>query len=106
MKAEKVFENSITSKDFDFIGFNTSLEEFGRNPFAMCYNVRSITVDEKNPYLKFEDIHEGYNSVVQGNEVAFFNSLDLLEFAVNKGNFAAAEDVDPTTEVLVRFIKM
>lgn len=26
----KVFENLITSKDFDFIGFNTGLEEFGR----------------------------------------------------------------------------
>ena len=30
IKRIKVFENSITSKDFDFIGFNTSLEEFGR----------------------------------------------------------------------------
>ena len=26
----KVLENQITSKDFDFIGFNSSLEEFGR----------------------------------------------------------------------------
>lgn len=30
IKHIKVFENLITSKDFDFIGFNTSLEEFGR----------------------------------------------------------------------------
>jgi len=30
IKRIKVFENDITSKDFDFIGFNTSLEEFGR----------------------------------------------------------------------------
>ena len=30
IKHLKVFENLITSKDFDFIGFNTSLEEFGR----------------------------------------------------------------------------
>lgn len=30
IKRIKVFENTITSKDFDFIGFNTSLEEFGR----------------------------------------------------------------------------
>lgn len=30
IKRIKVFENLITSKDFDFIGFNTSLEEFGR----------------------------------------------------------------------------
>ena len=30
IKHLKVFETIITSKDFDFIGFNTSLEEFGR----------------------------------------------------------------------------
>lgn len=30
IKHIKVFENCITSKDFDFIGFNTGLEEFGR----------------------------------------------------------------------------
>ena len=30
IKHIKVFENLITSKDFDFIGFNTGLEEFGR----------------------------------------------------------------------------
>ena len=30
IKRIKVFENIINSKDFDFIGFNTSLEEFGR----------------------------------------------------------------------------
>lgn len=30
IKRIKVFESNISSKDFDFIGFNTSLEEFGR----------------------------------------------------------------------------
>ena len=30
IKRVKVFEKDITSKNFDFIGFNTSLEEFGR----------------------------------------------------------------------------
>ena len=30
IKRIKVFEKEITSKDFDFIGFNTSMEEFGR----------------------------------------------------------------------------
>ena len=30
IKHIKVFENLITSKDFDFIGFNTGFEEFGR----------------------------------------------------------------------------
>lgn len=55
------------------------------------------------PHLKFNDIHDWYNSVAPGNEVVIFNSLGLLEIAVNRGNFAVAEGVDTTTEVLVKF---
>jgi len=45
IKRIKVFEKEITSKDFDFIGFNTSLEEFGRkNQVApkSIYRVQSV----------------------------------------------------------------
>ena len=45
----------------------------------------------------------GYDSVSSGEHVAFFNSLDLLELAVNKGNFASLEGVGTITEVLVKF---
>lgn len=41
----KVFENLITSKDFDFIGFNTGLEEFGRKsgiPQRAVYRAQSV----------------------------------------------------------------
>ena len=45
IKRIKVFEKEIASKDFDFIGFNTSLEEFGRkNQVApkSIYRVQSV----------------------------------------------------------------
>ena len=45
IKRLKVFENIITSKDFDFIGFNTSLEEFGRRnqvPQKTIYRAQSV----------------------------------------------------------------
>ena len=45
IKHLKVFENLITSKDFDFIGFNTSLEEFGRRnqvPQKTIYRAQSV----------------------------------------------------------------
>ena len=55
------------------------------------------------PHLKFDEISEGYDSVSPGNEVAFFNSLGILELAVNRGDFATLEGVDTTTEVMVKF---
>jgi S-adenosylmethionine hydrolase len=55
------------------------------------------------PHLKFDEISDGYHSVSPADEVAFFNSLGLLELAVNRGNFASLEGVDTTTEVMVKF---
>ena len=48
IKHLKVFETLITSKDFDFIGFNTSLEEFGRkNQIAQKTVYRAQSVFEE-----------------------------------------------------------
>ena len=48
IKHLKVFETVITSKDFDFIGFNTSLEEFGRkNQVAQKTVMRAMSVFEE-----------------------------------------------------------
>ena len=48
IKHLKVFETVITSKDFDFIGFNTSLEEFGRkNQVAQRTILRATSVFEE-----------------------------------------------------------
>lgn len=48
IKRIKTFENQITSKDFDFIGFNTSLEEFGRkNQISQKAIYRSQSVFEE-----------------------------------------------------------
>ena len=48
IKHLKVFETLITSKDFDFIGFNTSLEEFGRrNQVAQKAILRAQAVFEE-----------------------------------------------------------
>ena len=55
------------------------------------------------PHLSFDEISDGYDSVSPGNEVAFFNSLGVLELAVNRGDFASLEGVDTTTEVMVKF---
>ncbi len=48
IKHLKVFETLIASKDFDFIGFNTSLEEFGRkNQVAQRAIMRAQAVFEE-----------------------------------------------------------
>ena len=63
----------------------------------------SYVIYVQGPYLKLESISEGYWDVEPGEEVAFFNSLELLELAINSGNFAAVEGIDTTAEVLIKF---
>ena len=63
----------------------------------------SYVIYVQGPYLKLESISEGYWDVEPGEEVAFFNSLELLELAINSGNFAAVEGIDTTAEVVIKF---
>ena len=72
---------------------------------AMVAGKKSITytIYVQGPYLKFGNICERYSDVDEGEEIALFNSLELLEFAINKGNFAAMEGTDTTSEVVIKF---
>jgi polar amino acid transport system ATP-binding protein len=57
-----VFETVITSKDFDFIGFNTSLEEFGRkNQVAQRAIMRAQAVfEELGVQIILPELSEGF----------------------------------------------
>lgn len=72
---------------------------------AMVKGMKNIqcVIFVQGPYLKLETISERYCDVEPGEEVAFFNSLELLEIAVNSGNFAAVEGIDTTAEVVIKF---
>ncbi|MBR7157316.1 MAG: SAM-dependent chlorinase/fluorinase [Bacteroidales bacterium] len=72
---------------------------------AMVKGMKNIqcVIFVQGPYMKLETISEGYWDVEPGEEVAFFNSLELLEIAVNSGNFAAVEGIDTTAEVVIKF---
>lgn len=63
----------------------------------------SCVIFVQGPYLKIENISEGYWDVEPGEELAFFNSLDQLELAINGGNFAQMEGIDTTAEVVMKF---
>ncbi|MBQ3174753.1 MAG: SAM-dependent chlorinase/fluorinase [Bacteroidales bacterium] len=63
----------------------------------------SYVIFVQGPYLKLEKISDGYWDVEPGEELAFFNSLDQLELAINGGNFTALEGIDTTAEIMIKF---
>lgn len=85
---------------------NISKEQFSKGLISMRAAEgmeHGFTIFIQGPYLKINKIYSGYNDVATGMDVAFFNSLGLLEIAINKGNFAAVEGIDTTAEVLIKF---
>lgn len=95
------YGNAITNiSQNDFLKVYDMVEEKGG---AGSEGGPDFVIYAGGPHLKFNEISDWYNSVAPGNEVVFFNSMGLLEIAVNRGNFALAEGIDTTTEILVKF---
>ena len=58
----KVLEYSITSRDFDFIGFNTQIEEFGRKhriSQRSIYNIQAY-IEEMCVQIILPQLHDGF----------------------------------------------
>ncbi len=55
------------------------------------------------PYLELDTICSNYTDIGSGGTAALFNSLDLLEFGIRNGNFAAMENIDTTTEIIIQW---
>lgn len=70
---------------------------------AACGREPALEICVQGPYLKLHSVCRRYSDVACGSDVAVFNSLGLLELAVNGGNFAQVENIDTTAEVTVRF---
>ncbi len=53
--------------------------------------------------MRLDTIDILYTDVNNGEAIALFNSLDLLEFAINNGNFSRMESVEIGNEIIIKF---
>ena len=75
----KVLEYSITSKDFDFIGFNTQIEEFGRK-----HRISQRTIYNIQAYVE-----EMCVQIILPQMKAPFEALVTIEYSEEKDNAEA-----------------
>ncbi len=109
-----ITESSITGKIVFIDSFGNAIT----NITAKMFMKTMMTAAEKygedigmeicipGPYLKINDIARNYDDVGQGEHLALFNSAGYLELAINRGNFAHAEEVETRTEVNIVFNKL
>lgn len=91
--------------------FGNAITDIGRDDFLKLQSRLinkglsdgSYTIFAGGPRLKFNRIDRGYDSAESGENIAFFNSCNLLELAVNGGNIARSEGLERRMEIMIRF---
>ena len=83
--------------------FGNAITNVTKRLFDTIHKGRDYTIFVQGPYLKINIISAGYNDSAPGEAIALFNSVGLLELAVNMGNITSTENLTPTSEVRIKF---
>lgn len=97
-------EDSIIGRVIYIDSYGNGIVNISKKLFEQMRRNRDFEILVQGPYAKIPTISKTYSSVDQGEMVAFFNSLGLLEVAINKGDIASMEDLQTSSEITVRFI--
>ncbi|HBG25209.1 MAG: hypothetical protein A2X17_08370 [Bacteroidetes bacterium GWF2_41_61] len=96
-------ENNITGRVLYIDSFGNAITNIERRVFDSIHKGRDFTIFVQGPYTKINRISRGYNDSSPGEIIALFNSAGLLEIAVNQGNIALLESINPSSEIRIRF---
>ena len=102
--AEVVYnDNGIVGKVLYIDSFGNAVTNIEKSLFDTLQRGRSYTIYALGPYNKINKISKGYRDSLPGVTIALFNSLGLLELAVNQGNISELEGLSPSSEVRIKF---
>ena len=95
--------DSITGRVIYCDSFGNAITNISKELFDRVRSGRAFTIYVQGPYSKIGEISRGYNSSNHSELIALFNSLDLLEIAINQGSVVLSEGVDISSEVRIKF---
>jgi len=98
-----VDDNSIVGDVVYIDSFGNAITNISRRKFVQKAQNRKFTIQIKNSQYVVDRICNTYSEVAEGELVAIFNSLGLLEIALNLGRFAELATVDTKTNVIIKF---
>ncbi len=96
-------DNNITGRVLYIDSFGNAITNIEKRVFDSIHKGRDFTIFVQGPYTKINKISRGYNDSSPGEIIALFNSVGLLEIAVNQGNIALLENLNPSSEIRIRF---
>ncbi|MDR0754723.1 MAG: SAM-dependent chlorinase/fluorinase, partial [Prevotellaceae bacterium] len=83
------FGNAVTNID------KKTFEKIGKN--------RKFEIFMQNNMVKITKLSQYYDDVEEGKIIAMFNSVELLEMAMNKGNIAKLYNLDTKSTIIIQF---
>ncbi len=104
MQGKPTYDDSLISGLVVYIdAFGNAITNITRELFERMQRGRKFEIIVQNSFTKIDKISDGYDDVKQGRLVAIFNSLNLLEVAINRGNIAQLESLDSKSSIRVKF---
>ncbi|MBU0764442.1 MAG: SAM-dependent chlorinase/fluorinase, partial [Bacteroidetes bacterium] len=74
-----------------------------RELFEQVRKNRSFEIIPQNYVYKINKINTAYNQTSEGELLAIFNSLGLLEIAIRNGNAAELMNLDTRSKIRIKF---
>jgi S-adenosylmethionine hydrolase len=84
--------------------YGNAITNIDRRLFETACRQRRFEIYVQSHHNKLTRVSNYYDEVAPGELLALFNSLQLLEIAVNKGNVAQREQLDTTSSVRIKFL--
>ncbi|MDO9680909.1 MAG: SAM-dependent chlorinase/fluorinase [Bacteroidales bacterium] len=95
--------DTITGRVLYCDSFGNAVTNIEKAIFDSTRKGRGFTVFVQGPYMKITKIVRGYWDSRPGEVIALFNSLGLLEIAVNQGDVTKLENLTPSSEIRIKF---
>ncbi len=96
-------EDVITGSVIYIDSYQNAITNITRDLFERVGRGRSFEILVQSNHYRITRLNETYGETSPGEMLALFNSLDLLEVAINKGNIAQLLNLDTNSNVRVKF---
>jgi S-adenosylmethionine hydrolase len=99
------YDNTLISGQVVYIdSYGNLITNIDKPLFDTVRQGRPFEIYVQSHHNKLTRLAQYYDEVPPGELLALFNSLQLLEIAVNQGNVAARERLDTTSSVRIKFL--
>jgi len=104
MQFRPTIENqTLTGSVIYLDSYMNAITNISRDLFIKISQSRNFEIYVQSKHYKITRISENYNEVPVGELLALFNSVDLLEIAINNGNVARLLNLDTNSTVRIEF---